>query len=338
MTEQIVETEGITYPHETVQRMYYFMRLTRALEERLVTLFRQTRVIGGLYRSLGQEGESVATAMALDFSRGDVVSPLIRNLGSVLVAGFKPVDVLRQYMAKGDSLTRGRDLNIHWCDMNRGFLGPISMLGDMIPVMAGVTLAGRMQKKNMVGMVHIGDGGSSTGAFAEGVNFASVQRLPLVIVVEDNGFAYSTPTSRQTAAATLADKAFAYGSFGETVDGNDVFATHEAAQRAVERARAGEGVTILEVKTFRMKGHAEHDNQAYVPPQLLEQWKQKDPVERFEREVAAAGVMTPEDFSRVQAEIKRELDAAVDEAERSPMPRGEDAALGVYAGDGFWER
>jgi TPP-dependent pyruvate/acetoin dehydrogenase alpha subunit len=338
MTEQITEQQRITYPRETVQRMYYLMRLTRALEERLVALFRQTKVIGGLYRSLGQEGESVATAMALDFTRGDVVSPLIRNLGSVLVAGFKPVDILRQYMAKGDSLTRGRDLNIHWCDMNRGFLGPISMLGDMIPVMAGVTLAGRMQKKNMVGMVYIGDGGSSTGAFAEGVNFASVQRLPLVIVVEDNGFAYSTPTSRQTAAATLADKAFAYGSFAETVDGNDVFAAHEAAQRAVDRARAGEGVTILEVKTFRMKGHAEHDNQAYVPPQLLEQWRQKDPVERFEQEVADAGLMTPEDFSLVQTEIKRELDAAVDEAERSPMPRGEEAALGVYAGDGFWER
>src|SRR5688500_16346217 len=164
--------------------------------------------------------------MALDFKAGDVVSPLIRNLGTVLIAGFAPADIMRQYMAKGDSPTRGREQNIHFCDMNRGYIGQISTLGDMIPVMAGVTLAGRMQKKNMVGMVYIGDGGSSTGAFAEGINFAAVQKLPLVIIIEDNGYAYSTPISKQTAAATLADKAFAYGCAGETVDGNDVFATH----------------------------------------------------------------------------------------------------------------
>src|SRR5438270_5464606 len=139
------------------------------------------------------------------------------------------------------------------------------MLGDMIPVMAGIALAGRMQKKNLVGMAFIGDGASSTGAFYEGMNFASVQKLPLVVVIEDNGYAYSTPTVKQTAARTLADKAYAFGCIGETVDGNDVLTVYGAAKRAVERARGGGGVTLLEVKTFRMKGHAEHDNQAYVP-------------------------------------------------------------------------
>ncbi|MGH9457214.1 MAG: thiamine pyrophosphate-dependent dehydrogenase E1 component subunit alpha [Thermoanaerobaculia bacterium] len=317
--------------------MSYYMRLTRALEERIVALFRQSKVIGGIYRSLGQEGESVATAYALDFAKGDVVSPLIRNMGSILVAGYRPVEILRQYMAKGTSPCRGRDSHNHFADMKRGFIGPISMLGDMVPVMAGVTLAGRMQKKDMVGMVYIGDGGSSTGAFAEGINFAAVQKLPLVIVIEDNGWAYSTPVSKQTAAATLADKAVGYGCWGETVDGNDVLATWDAARRAVDRARSGQGVTLLEVKTFRMKGHAEHDNQSYVAPELIELWRAKDPIDRFETFLIESGTARRDELDEMQARIKRELDAAVEEAEASPMPLPEEAQYGVYAGDGYWE-
>src|SRR5437868_14610926 len=216
---------------EQLLEIDYYLRLTRTLEERLVALFRQAKVIGGLYRSLGQEGESVAAAYALDFKQGDVVQPLIRNLGAILVPGDKPADIIKQYMAKGDSPTRGRELNIHFGHPARdGFIGQISMLGDMIPVMAGIALAGRMQKKNLVGLAFIGDGGSSIGAFYEGMNFAAVQKLPLVVVVEDNGYAYSTPTAKQTAAKTLADKAYAFGCFGETIDGNDVLAVYGAAK------------------------------------------------------------------------------------------------------------
>src|SRR5512141_537055 len=226
-----METYGLQ--REQLLDIEYYLRLTRTLEERLVALFRQAKVIGGLFRSLGQEGESVAAAYALDYKQGDVVQPLIRNLGAILVAGAKPVDVVKQYMAKADSPTRGRELNIHFGHPERdGFIGQISMLGDMIPVMAGITLAGRMQKRNLVGLAFIGDGGSSTGAFWEGMNFASVQRLPLVVVVEDNGYAYSTPTYKQTAAATLADKAKAFGCQGETVDGNNVLAVYGAARKA----------------------------------------------------------------------------------------------------------
>ena len=316
----------------------FYLRLTRTLEERLVALFRQTKVIGGLYRSLGQEGESVAAAYALEYDKGDVVQPLIRNMGAILVAGAKPVDIIRQYMARGDSPTRGRELNLHFGHPERdGFIGQISMLGDMIPVMAGITLAGRMQKKYLVGLAFIGDGGSSTGAFWEGMNFAAVQKLPLVVVIEDNGYAYSTPTAKQTAAKTLADKAYAFGCFGETVDGNDVLAVYGAARRAVERARRGEGVTLLEVKTFRMKGHAEHDNAAYVPPELIEEWKAKDPLPRFERVLVEMGFATREDLEAIQQRVKKEVDAATDEAERSPMPNPEEATRGLYAGDGYWD-
>src|SRR5216684_1870134 len=248
MTEPSFQTHGLS--REQLLDIEYYLKLTRLLEERLVALFRQAKVIGGLYRSLGQEGESVAAAYALDYGQGDVVQPLIRNMGAILVAGAKPVDIIRQYMAKGNSPTRGRELNIHFGHpAEDGFIGQISMLGDMIPVMAGITLAGRMQKKNLVGLAFIGDGASSTGAFYEGFNFATVQKLPLVVVLENNGYAYSTPTSKQTAARTLADKAYAFGCAGETVDGNDVLAVHDAAKRAVDRARNGGGVTLLEVKT-----------------------------------------------------------------------------------------
>lgn len=329
------DTHGLT--RDQLLEIEYYLRLTRTLEERLVALFRQSKVIGGLYRSLGQEGESVAAAYALDYAQGDVVQPLIRNMGSILVAGAKPADIIKQYMAKGDSPTRGRELNIHFGHPSRdGFIGQISQLGDMIPVMAGITLAGRMQKRNLVGLAFIGDGGSSTGAFWEGMNFASVQRLPLVVIIENNGYAYSTPTWKQTAARTLADKAVAFGCAGETVDGNDVLEVYAATKRAVDRARSGGGVTLLEAMTFRMKGHAEHDNQSYVPPSLIEEWKAKDPVDRFEKLLRDNGFATQADIDAIVQRVKREVDAATDEAERSPMPRGEEATMGLFAGDGYW--
>ena len=223
-------------PRERQHELYHFLKLTRMVEDRLGNLYRQGKVVGGLYSSRGQEATAVGSAYALEAQ--DVMGPLIRNLGSMLVKGATPVEVLKQYMAKADSPTRGRELNIHFGHPSRdGFIGQISMLGDMIPVMAGITLAGRMQKKNLVGLAFIGDGGSSTGAFWEGMNFATVQKLPLVVVVEDNGYAYSTPTAKQTAARTLADKAYAFGCAGETIDGNDVLTVYGTVRKAVDRAR-----------------------------------------------------------------------------------------------------
>src|SRR6187455_661931 len=243
---------GLT--RDQLLELYYYMRLTRSLEERLVNLYRQTKVVGGLFRSLGQEADAVGSAYALDRSKGDILSPLIRNLGSMLVQGAWPLEILRQYMAKGDSPTRGRELNIHYGDLVRGFIGQISQLGDMVPVMAGVTLSFKMRGEDRVGLVYVGDGATSTGAFHEGINFAAVQRCPLVVVVENNGYAYSTPLSKQTAAKELRDKAVGYGIASEQADGNDVIATYEATKRAVDRARSGGGVTLVELITYRRKG------------------------------------------------------------------------------------
>src|SRR6185369_11675995 len=261
--------------------LYYWMRLTRTLEERLVALYRQTKVVGGLFRSLGQEADAVGSAFALE--RRDVLSPLIRNLGSMLVKGADPVEILRQYMAKGDSPTRGRELNIHFGDVeDRNFVGQISHLGDMVPVMAGVTLSFKMRQEPRVGLVYVGDGATSTGAFHEGINLAAVQRCPLVVIVENNGYAYSTPIAKQTAAKQFVDKALGYGIPGVQADGNDVLAVYDATKPAVDRARAGGGVTLVELMTYRRKGHAEHDNQSYVPPGEIERWeRENDPLTRY---------------------------------------------------------
>ncbi|HEX4467924.1 MAG TPA: thiamine pyrophosphate-dependent dehydrogenase E1 component subunit alpha [Gemmatimonadaceae bacterium] len=324
----------MTYPagltRAQVLELYYWMRLTRTLEERLVALYRQTKVVGGLFRSLGQEADAVGSAFAL--RPEDVLSPLIRNLGSMLVKGATPVEMLRQYMAKGDSPTRGRELNIHFGDTARGFIGQISPLGDMVPVMAGVTLSFKMRGEKRVGLVYVGDGATSTGAFHEGINFAAVQHCPLVIVVENNGYAYSTPTSKQTLAKQFVDKAVGYGIPGEQADGNDVIATYEVTKRAVDRARRGEGVALVELITYRRKGHAEHDNQSYVPAGEIDRWAtENDPIDRYVARLRGEFGFSDDELRAVDERIRREIDEATDVAERSAPPEPLDALVGVYA-------
>ena len=316
--------------------LFRYLRLTRSLEERLVNLHRQGKVVGGLFRSLGQEGESVASAYALrrrSDGTGDVLSPLIRNLGSMLVMGALPEEVLRQYMAKADSPTRGKELNIHFTDYERGFIGQISPLGDLVPVMAGVTLSFRQRGEDRVGMVYLGEGATSTGAFHEGINFAAVQRCPLVVMVENNGYAYSTPTSKQSAVRAFVDKAAGYGVAGEQADGNDVLAVYDVARRAVDRARAGGGVTLIEVLTYRRRGHAEHDNQSYVPAGEIDRWATtNDQLYRFTAALLGSGWATEDELAAAGADVDRQLDAAVATAEAGPLPDPEETLLGVYAG------
>jgi pyruvate dehydrogenase E1 component alpha subunit/2-oxoisovalerate dehydrogenase E1 component alpha subunit len=311
--------------------LYRWMRLTRTLEERLVALYRQTKVVGGLFRSLGQEACAVGSAYALE--RRDVLSPLIRNLGSMLVKGAEPIEILRQYMAKGNSPTRGRELNIHFGDVvDRNFVGQISHLGDMVPVMAGVTLTFRMRGEDRVGLVYVGDGATSTGAFHEGINFAAVQRCPLVVVVENNGYAYSTPTHRQTAAARLVDKAVGYGVPGVRADGNDVLEVYRVTRGAVDQARAGGGVTLLELMTYRRKGHAEHDSQSYVPPGEIETWAEtNDPIDRYTERLTGEFGFDTAALAAVDDEVRTTVDAATDVAEAAPACDGPDALRGVYA-------
>jgi len=314
-----------------LHELYYWMRLTRSLEEKLVNLYRQTKVIGGLFRSLGQEADAVGSAYALDRSRGDILSPLIRNLGAMLVQGATPVEVLRQYMAKAESPTRGRELNIHFNDLERGFLGQISHLGDMVAVMAGVALSFKIRKEPRVGLVYVGDGAMSTGAFHEGINFAAVQRLPLVVVAENNGYAYSTPMSQQTAVTFLVEKAAGYGIPGVQADGNDVLAVYQVTREAVYRARAGGGVGLIELITYRRKGHAEHDNQSYVPKGEIEAWEARDPIDRYTARLVEANWATAEDLAAIDARVAGEVETAVALCENEPLPDPASALGGVLA-------
>jgi pyruvate dehydrogenase E1 component alpha subunit/2-oxoisovalerate dehydrogenase E1 component alpha subunit len=253
-------------------------------------------------------------------------------MGSMLVKGATPLEILRQYMAKGDSLTRGRELNIHIGDLDRGFIGQISHLGDMVPVMAGVTLTFKMRREPRVGLVYIGDGATSTGAFHEGINFAAVQRCPLVVIVENNGYAYSTPTAKQTAAASFVDKAIGYGIPGVRADGNDVLEAYRVTKDAVQRARSGGGTTLVEMMTYRRKGHAEHDNQSYVPPGEIEHWAStNDPLDRYEQVLTGTYGFEAGALAETNARVQAEVDAATDLAEQSPPPEPRDGLIGVYA-------
>src|SRR5262245_54486367 len=329
--------------------MYYFARLARDIEERLVTLFRQSKVIGGLYRSLGQEGESVATAYALD--RGDAVLPLIRNMGALMTVGVRPREIFLQYMAKGPSNSRRRDLNIHIVhlpDWTRGqepaaaspepiVVGPISMLGDSIPVAAGIAMGARMRGRSVVSMAWIGDGATSTGAFHEGLNFAAVQKIPLVVVAEDNKYAYSTPIARQMAIEKIDERAAAYGIPHEMVDGNDILAVYDVAKRFVDRARSGEGAALIGVDTMRMQGHAQHDDARYVPKAMLDQWAAKDPIAGFRSQMLETAAASAKELDEIDAMTRRHAAEEADLAERSPMPDPATVTRGVYAGDDFAE-
>jgi TPP-dependent pyruvate/acetoin dehydrogenase alpha subunit len=235
-------------------------------------------------------------------------------------------------MARRDGPTRGRDLNTHfgWIREDGSNIAVISMLGDMVSILAGAAMAARMQGRRSVALTWIGDGGTSTGAFHEGFNFACVQKAPLVVIVENNQYAYSTPTRMQTANTRFVDRAQAYGCHGERVDGNDVLAVYEATRLAIERARNGEGPTLIEAETMRMRGHAEHDDMKYVPPALLEEWQARDPIARYEKHLIESDLAAEWDLVAIRAMLEKQLDADVAFAEASPFPDPDSALQGVY--------
>ena len=317
--------------------LLYYMVLTRTLEERFEILLKQGKVIGGLFRSLGQEATAVGSAYALDDKYGDILSPLTRDLGALLVRGCTTRQVLSQYLARAKAPSRGRDLNIHFSDLARGVLGPVSPLGRLVAVMNGVVLACRMQGKKSIGMVYIGDGTTSTGVFHEAANFASVQNLPLIIIGENNAYAYSTPISKQMKILNLADRVKAYGMPSEIVDGNDVIAMYNASRRAVDRARNGGGPTFIEAKTFRMKGHSSHDNQAYIPQGLFEYWRKRDPIDMYKRSLLERGVASKEEIEGVGYKAQSLVEADLAWAEKQEEPSPEEVYGGVYAGDDIKE-
>src|SRR6202789_517649 len=312
--------------------LYYYMQLNRQLEERMVRLFRQNKIVGGLYSSLGQEAVSVGTCYALE--KRDWIAPMIRNIGALLVKGVPPRDIFTQHMAKFTSPTLGKDGTSHFGDLKiRHIVSPISMLGDLIPVMTGVAMAGRYLGQNIVALTWIGDGGSSTGAFHEGLGLAAAQKAPFVLIIENNGWAYSTPVGRQVPIKDLADRAKAYGIQTTIMAGKACIAVYETTKKAVDQCRAGDGPVIIESKTMRMRGHAQHDPAEYVPKEMFAKWKKLDPLERYEKYLTENKLWDEKTKKEIDTRIDRELTAELEIAESGPFPPAELSEQGVYCDD-----
>src|SRR5260370_23447770 len=309
--------------------LYYYMRLNRAVEDLMVKLFRQNKIVGGLYSSLGQEAISVGTAYALE--KKDWLAPMIRNMGALLVKGVRPRDIFRQHMAKYDSPTRGKDGTSHFGDLDDlHIVSPISMLGDLIPVMTGVAMAGHYLGQKIVAMTWIGDGGSSTGVFHEGLNFAAVQKAPFVLILENNLWAYSTPVRKQVPLENLADRAKAYGIDSYIVDGNDVVAMYSTAKEAVERARAGARPILIEAKSFRRLSHAQHDPAEDVPKEMRADSEARDPIALYEKFLTSEKLLDAKGGKEIEGKISALPATQRDFAEDSPIPPPECAETRVY--------
>jgi TPP-dependent pyruvate/acetoin dehydrogenase alpha subunit len=323
------EASAFVLTAEQKRQLFSFMHLARECDATILRLYRQGKIVGGAYTGNGNEATAVGSAYAL--TPGDYLFPMHRDLGAHLVRGQSLLNIFLQQLGRRDSLTGGRDGTGHYADPGLRIYGNVSHLAAMIPVAVGVALACKLRNEPHVVMNYIGDGGSNVGEFHEGVNMAAVMQLPFVLILENNQYAYSTPTTKQFAVRHLSDRAAGYGIPGVTVDGTDVIAVYHACRAAVERARRGEGPTLIESVTMRMHGHSASDEATYVPKSLLDEWKQKDPVERFGNVLAEEGILTAEARARMEEEHAGVVEAAAREAEQNPFPPPEDAATGVFA-------
>ncbi len=308
--------------------------LTRCAEERLDILAKEGHVAGGIYRSLGQEAGAVGAAYALrrnDDGTGDLLAHTHRGLGAVFAMGGQPVDLFRQYLGRATSPTAGHDGSLHWGDFDLGFVGPIAPLGVMVQVMAGITLSFAVRGQDRVGLAFCGDGATSTGAWHEGLAFAAAQRCPMVLMVEVNQWSFSTPLSKTTRLESFTEKAAGYGLHATSTDATDVLAVIEATRDAVHRARSGEGVGMVELQYYRRVGHAQHDDQAYVDPEEIRAWEEKDPVALYRRRLLDEGWASEDELAGLEAEARATADDAAEQAVHEPLPDGSRALDGVYS-------
>ena len=316
-----------------------YMLLMRATEERALRLYRQGKVPGSHYDGRGQEAVSVGSAFAL--APRDRACILHRDLGAHLIRGVTPGRVLAQMMGRVGGVTKGRDGNMHFGDPRLGCVGMVSMLPDMAPVACGLALAFQMRREPRVAMTWFGDGSTANGQWHEAMNVAGARRLPIVFILENNQYAYSTPNELEFAVDPV-ERAATYGFAGVKVDGNDVEAVFHAAAEACDRARAGGGPTLIQAETMRMHGHGAHDDMSYVPPELFEHWAARDPIDTFEKRLGEEGIETESLHNTVAETLERETEWAL----ARPMPDPATAAEGVFAtedpalGDGHapWSR
>ena len=314
---------------EDLLKLYYYLKLNRSLEDRLVSLYRQAIITATVFTSRGQEAISVGSAYAL--GPNDFVSPITRNIGTMLVQGVRPRDIFTQYMGKATSPTGGKERIHYFGDFSKGIVASLSVLGTMVPVMAGMALAARIQGRSSVALTYLGEGAVSTGDFHEGMNLAAVLHLPFVLIIENNGYAYSTPASRAAAIDDFALRARCYGIPGRIVDGNDVLAVYAETRSSLKRARTGLGPSIIEAKTMRIHGHSDADAPWYVPKDAIEKWQRRDPLDRFERLLRDDNILDDTSRAAVESRINDEIESDLQYALDSPFPSPETAVEAVYA-------
>jgi len=324
----IKRTKFTLTPDEQLE-MFYWFKLIRAFDERLTILVRQGKIRSGVYSGLGQEAIVVGTCYGL--RKEDYICPLHRDLGTFLVKGVDPGVMMAQMYAKVGGLSKGRDSALHSGVPELGIFGNTSMLGANLPVAAGIGLTFKMEGSDNVVIAYFGEGASNTGDFHEGLNFAGANRLPVVFICENNFYAYSVPFEKAMAIEDVADRAPAYGFEGVAINGNDVLAVFQATQGAVRRARAGDGPTLIECKTYRWHGHSEHDKAFYRSDEELAMWKSRDPLPTFTKFLQERGVLGDEQFREIDARVKDVIDRAVRFAEESPDPEPGEAVTDIYA-------
>jgi pyruvate dehydrogenase E1 component alpha subunit len=315
---------------ESLLKMLYYLKLAREIETRIERkLYRQGKIVGGVYVGRGQE--AIAVGATIQLEPGDSVCPSHRDMGAFLIRGFSPRTIFAQYMGRKSGPTQGKDANMHMGDLGRDVIAFVSMLGDTIPVAAGIALSFKVRHQDRVVLCFFGEGTTSRGDFHEGLNMASVLKVPVVYICNNNQYAYSTPLEKQMAIPDVSMRAPSYGIPGCSVDGNNVLAVCQATREAIERARRGEGPSLIECKTFRMTGHSAHDDMKYVPPDLLKEWEAKDPILRLENHLLENGIASEMEMREVEGRATRETDEGLALAEKDPFPSPEETLQGVYA-------
>ncbi len=310
--------------------LFYWMRLTRTLDDAMLATWKQGRGMGGTFSQRGHEAISVGSAFAL--GEGDFIAPMHRDLGAYLLRGLSPRRVFASLLGRAAGVSGGRDANLHGMgDPDLGIAGFISHLPQSLGVAVGAAMAFTYLKQPNVALTYTGDGASSSGMFHEALNLAALENAPVVVIVENNQYAYSTPLVQQMRNPNIAERAAGYGIPGVVVDGNDVVAVHGVTAAAVERARSGGGPTLIEAKTMRMLGHAIHDGAEYVPPELLAEWAKRDPIALFVERLLAEGVCDQIELDEIGVRCEVEVADAVAYAEASPLPDPASVSTGVYA-------
>src|SRR5713226_4202351 len=315
--------------HEQLLEMFYWLKLIRAFDERLSILVKQGQVRSGVYTGIGQEAIIVGTCYGLRTE--DFICPLHRDLGSFLMKGVEARVMMSQMFGKITGLSKGRDSALHSGVHELGIFGSTSMLGANLPVAAGLALTFKMERTDNVVVAYFGEGASNTGDFHEALNFAGVQRLPVVFVCENNLYAYSVPIEKSMAIDDVADRAASYGFDGVAINGNDVLAVYQSTQGALARARNGDGPTLIECKTYRWHGHSEHDKAFYRTNEELAMWKSRDPIPTFTAYLQGLHALTDGQIKEIEARVTATIDDAVEFAMDAPEPKPEDAVKDLYA-------